>query len=395
MKLLLNIKTLLVSLAIIGLVQPTLSQNNTAIQAFAKSYQVEKDKDYKNAITALREGFDSTQYESNLRMGWLHYASGFYKGSLSYYKKALAKLPNSEEAKLGLVLPTTVIGTTDEVIAIYKSVLEKNAGNTACCYNLGYIYYNAKDYKNALMYFKKIIDLYPFDYDGLLMTAWTNYQLGNKTEATDLFYKVLLYSPTDQSAVEGLKLMNADVKKNTVLEAAFTKSYASGLKGDYTAAISAIKEVYSNTSYEINLRLGYLSYLGGLHKEAMNYYKIAIDLKPKTLEARFGYVYPAAALGQTNELRDQYQAILQIDAANVTAKYRLGYLNFQSKDYISAYKHSEKSVELYPFSYDGLVLFGKASLQLGKKEEAKSVFNRVLLLSASDKDAREGLNALK
>jgi hypothetical protein len=39
------------------------------------------------------------------------------------------------------------------------------------------------------------------------MSAWTNYFLGNKNEAKALFNKVLLYSPNDKSALEGLGLI--------------------------------------------------------------------------------------------------------------------------------------------------------------------------------------------
>ena len=41
----------------------------------------------------------------------------------------------------------------------------------------------------------------------MLMSAWTNYFLGNKNEAVTLFNKTLLYSPNDKSALEGLSLI--------------------------------------------------------------------------------------------------------------------------------------------------------------------------------------------
>jgi hypothetical protein len=51
------------------------------------------------------------------------------------------------------------------------------------------------------------VDLYPFDYDGLLMLAWTSYFTGNYNQAKVLFNKVKLYNPGDASANEGLQLM--------------------------------------------------------------------------------------------------------------------------------------------------------------------------------------------
>ncbi|MEZ5148220.1 MAG: hypothetical protein R2759_14450 [Bacteroidales bacterium] len=55
---------------------------------------------------------------------------------------------------------------------------------------------------------KKVVNLYPFDYDGLIMFAWTNLKLGKLREAKVLFNKVLMYKPDDSSALEGLSVIN-------------------------------------------------------------------------------------------------------------------------------------------------------------------------------------------
>ena len=64
-----------------------------------------------------------------------------------------------------------------------------------------------KDYKQAYIFFEKVVNLYPFDYQSLLMLGWTNYRLGKPREAKILFNKALLYSPGDASAKEGLALV--------------------------------------------------------------------------------------------------------------------------------------------------------------------------------------------
>jgi TolA-binding protein len=74
-------------------------------------------------------------------------------------------------------------------------------------YRLGMIYYSRKDYNKAQPLFKKVVYMYPFGYDGLLMLAWTTYFLGNSNQAKVLFNKVCLYNPGDKSALEGLGLI--------------------------------------------------------------------------------------------------------------------------------------------------------------------------------------------
>ena len=75
------------------------------------------------------------------------------------------------------------------------------------------------------------------------------------------------------------------------------QSYIQEATGEMTAAINSLKEVYSEKSYEINLRLGWLSYQAGNFSESVAYYNKAIGLMPYAIEPRFGIVYPGAAMG--------------------------------------------------------------------------------------------------
>ena len=176
---------------------------------------------------------------------------------------------------------------------------------------------------------------------------------------------------------------------------AFSKSYQLETKSDYKGAIAALMPVYDKSSYELNLRLGWLNYKAGSYKESQTYYQNAIDLKPSSIEARFGYAYPAYALGNVNDVVAQYNKILLADPENTIANYRMGMIAYDKKDYQTSYKYFEKVVNLYPFSYDALIMYAWANFRIGKKEDARTLFNRVLCLSPGDKSALEGLSMLK
>ncbi|MCB9185779.1 MAG: tetratricopeptide repeat protein [Flavobacteriales bacterium] len=179
------------------------------------------------------------------------------------------------------------------------------------------------------------------------------------------------------------------------LQAAFKKSYANETKSDFTAAIKDLKAVYSETSYELNLRLGWLSYSAGLFTESMAYYKKAIDLMPASVEAKFGYVYPAAAVGNWDQVKSQYEDILRIDAKNSQAHYRLGLIFYGREEFDKALQHFQVGFNLYPFDYDFNLMMAWTSLKMGKMREAKVLFNKVLLLSPDDESAIEGLSLIK
>jgi tetratricopeptide (TPR) repeat protein len=175
--------------------------------AFSKSYQLEKNGDFKGAADALKKVMDDSSYEINLRLGWLNYNAGRLDESVIFYSNAQKLKPYSEEARFGLILPKAAQGRWNEVVDLYNKILEISPNNSVALYRLGLVYYERKDYNKALPQFKKLVDLYPFGYDGLLMLGWTSYFLGNYSQAKVLFNKVLLYNPGDASAKEGLKLI--------------------------------------------------------------------------------------------------------------------------------------------------------------------------------------------
>ncbi len=180
---------------------------DSVIKAFEDSYRLEKEGKYEDALSSLRSVYREDSYEINLRLGWLAYLSGKFTESIAYYNNAVAKLPLSVEARLGLVLPLSAMGNWNQIIEHYNKILEVDSKNTLVNYRLGVIYYERKQYDKAESYVKKVINLYPFDHDSLLLLAWVKYRQGNINHAKILFNKVLMSNPADTSAKEGLALV--------------------------------------------------------------------------------------------------------------------------------------------------------------------------------------------
>lgn len=188
---------------------------------------------------------------------------------------------------------------------------------------------------------------------------------------------------------------SASFAQDTKQQTAFKSSYAKEAESDFTGAIKDLKDIYSETSYELNLRLGWLHYSAGLFTESMAYYKKAIDLMPASVEAKFGYVYPAAAVGNWDQVKKQYENILRIDSKNSQAHYRLGLIFYGREEFDKALQHFQVGCNLYPFDYDFNLMMAWTSLKMGKMREAKLFFNKVLLLSPDDESAIEGLGLIK
>ena len=198
------------------------------------------------------------------------------------------------------------------------------------------------------------------------------------------------------AAFTGLILISSiQAQDYKVVQDAFEKSYLYEYTGDYSKAIDGLKAVYSEESYEINLRLGWLTYMAGFFTESTAYYQKTMELKPVSIEAKFGYVYPASALGNWEQVKKQYNDILLIDAQNTIANYRMGSIFYGNEDYTTALKYFEKIVNLYPFDYDGLLMYAWTNLNLGKFREAEVLFNKVLMNQPNDESALQGLNLIK
>jgi len=176
-------------------------------KAFDSSYTFERNGYHTNAIGIMKKHYDPSSYEINVRLGWLNYLAGIYQESADYYQKAILLKPFAIEPRLGIVLPLSATGNWNQVLEHYNKILEVDPMNSFVNYKVGMVYYYREQYEIAVKYFEKVANLYPFDYDSILMYAWTNYKLGKLREARVLFQKALLIRPGDASAEEGLGLI--------------------------------------------------------------------------------------------------------------------------------------------------------------------------------------------
>jgi tetratricopeptide (TPR) repeat protein len=183
------------------------AQTNKYSTAFYKSYEFEKTANYTGAIKELVGIYSANDYFINIRLGWLFYLSKNYSESLKYYQKAIVLKPYAIEAKFGCIKPLSALEKWDKVEDQYLEILKIDPQNSIANYWLGVIYYNRKDYISSNRLFEKVVNLYPLDYDSVIMLAWTKLNLGKTNEAKVLFNHALTLRQNDKSAFDGLKLI--------------------------------------------------------------------------------------------------------------------------------------------------------------------------------------------
>ncbi|OYU96069.1 MAG: hypothetical protein CFE21_06565 [Bacteroidetes bacterium B1(2017)] len=174
----------------------------------------------------------------------------------------------------------------------------------------------------------------------------------------------------------------------------FAKSYAAEKNANYTEAIAAMQAQTYTSSYEVNLRLGWLYYADKKHSESVAYYQKAIALKPLATEPLWGIIYPLSVQEKWTGVEQAYKDILKLDPRNSKANYYLGSIYFYRKDYTTAKKYLQEVIALYPFDKDANLLYGWSQYYLGNTSEAKNAFNHVLNSKPDDSSAKEGLALL-
>jgi tetratricopeptide (TPR) repeat protein len=193
---------------ILGFGSLAYGQTNTKVyESFIESYGLEATGNYSNAIEKIIEIYSADSYDMNIRLGWLYYNLGNYPESQKYYQIATQILPYSIEAKLGYVLSVSGLGYWDKVIEVYNDIILIDPQNTLVNYRMGSIYYERKQYEKAYNFLENVINLYPNDFDAILLFAWTHYQMGKLKDAKVLFNKALLIKPNNASAQYGLGLI--------------------------------------------------------------------------------------------------------------------------------------------------------------------------------------------
>lgn len=182
--------------------------------AFSKSYIAENQGNYTLSISEMKPVYQENDYISNIRMGWLNYLAKKYGESIIFYKKAITLKPYAIEARLGCVKPLSAIENWEKVKEQYLEILKVDPLNTTANYWLGVIYYNRKDYKAATSLFEKVVNLYPLDYDSVIMLAWSKIFSNSHADAKLLFQQALIIRPNDSSAANGLQQISKWLESN-------------------------------------------------------------------------------------------------------------------------------------------------------------------------------------
>jgi tetratricopeptide (TPR) repeat protein len=207
--------------------------------------------------------------------------------------------------------------------------------------------------------------------------------------------KLYLYIEKHQ---EAFNYINEAIKINSGLAVPY---FVKGLIYDDMAdTLRAIKQYQTAIErnpdfYEVYILLG-LKHAQLKDTLAVSYYKNAIRIKPKSVEAHYNLAMFFQENGYYDRAISEYDYILNnIDSVNYQAIYNKGYMYLEfSRNYDKALKLFTKAYQINQSSPNGIYNLGLAYEKIGNKEKAKEYYNKVLRILPSYQLAIDGLKRL-
>lgn len=179
-------------------------QASTLADAMKASYEAEAKGDLKGAIKALAIAPAAGSYAAQLRLGWLAYVSKEWNESIDHYNQAVGLAPAAVEPLLGLMLPQQAAGRYNEAIHSALVVIRLDPNNYTAISRMAWLLYLKGDFKNAAAMYRRLVSLYPSDIEMLLGLGFSLKSSGERKESEQCFNTVLLLSPANTRALEGL-----------------------------------------------------------------------------------------------------------------------------------------------------------------------------------------------
>jgi tetratricopeptide (TPR) repeat protein len=193
----------------------------------------------------------------------------------------------------------------------------------------------------------------------------------------------------------GAGLMSAATAFAADVPGLYRASYQAEARGDYTGALGKLREIRkaAGASYFASLRTGWLAYLAGELTTAEAQYRDAVAAKPKAIEAKIGLTLVLFVAQKWRPLEATCKQVLAENDKHPTVRARLAAAYYNLGNFPDAAAGYRKLVEEYPAELDYQTGLGWALFRLGKREEARKIFEFVLSVSPDNPNAKDGLAA--
>jgi len=151
-------------------------------------------------------------------------------------------------------------------------------------------------------------------------------------------------------------------------------------KANYAGAAQAIQGVLENNpQHEYALiRNGWLSYLQKDYNASVSHYEAAIEINPKSLDAKLGITLPLMAQGRWQETANYAKQVLKVAPHQYYADIRLMACEEALLQWNTLLEHAQKTSLIYPTDATILIYLARAASVTGDNKIAIYAYKNVL-----------------
>lgn len=167
------------------------------IYTLGKTYlELENEKEaiplFQQAI-ALKPSNNQWMYD----LGLIYYSQNDFKNALKYFEIAADSGYNkSNDFYENYGFAQLYNGNTEDGIKTLNIILERKPNNKELINNMAHAMYDTKNYKEALEYFKKLLDINPKDASSLFMAGLTLQKFGDKEKGKKICDSAIAMDPS-------------------------------------------------------------------------------------------------------------------------------------------------------------------------------------------------------
>lgn len=160
----------------------------------------------------------------------------------------------------------------------------------------------------------------------------------------------------------------------------WAESYRLEALTEYEGAVQALQPLLDNNArHEFALlRRGWLNYLRGAHNASLQDYQQALDINPRSLDARLGLTLPLLAQQRWREVASHANKALEVAPWNYYAHVRLMIAEEGEKKWETLVGHAKAVHQRYPSDATVLVYLARAYDWLKNDKDARAAYQQVL-----------------
>ena len=262
------------------------------------------------------------------KISWTLFMKGYSQQVLDMYREIIDKAPGFVELYINLGRVYFELKRYEDAICEYKMAIWLDSLNLRAHYYLCQLYEEQQDFENAIETCKKLIELQPHVAEFHCRMAQYLYLIGNIEEAIEFYQTAVTLNPNPEWTSVVAQTLGFIFQENT---------------NDLDAAISSYQHAFSLNPNDIDiyLNLGNVFFEKGSYDNALIVYKKALESSPHNarLHCNLGYLYWGK--GNIEEAIKEYEKAIQYDNTYDIAYNNLGVI------YLDDLGRVKKAIELF------------------------------------------------